>query len=276
MKTKAIFLIIILSHFSKTIRAEETPQNNLSFRIGEKCEYSLFYNWGFIWINAAKVVFTVTDATYHKTSVYKLKMTSETVKSFSVINLKDTATTYIDKKTLLPYFTRQASFEPDYYSIDKFTFFNQNDDEPWKVIIEKERKKGISKDTIISDKVYYDLLSTLYRLRNMDIGTLAVNQKIPMLMVFNDGTYDLYLRYVGKDQIKLKNGKIYNCLKMKPLLAEGKMFEKGEGMTIWISDDKNHIPMMVESKLKIGSVKAMLNGIENNMHPMVSEVKLKK
>lgn len=94
-------------------------------------------------------------------------------------------------------------------------------------------------------------------------------------MVFNDGVYDLYIRYVGKDQIKLKNGKTYNALKFKPLLAEGKMFEKGEGMTIWISDDENKIPLMVESKLKIGSVKAMLTSEKHTAHPMTSEIKKK-
>jgi hypothetical protein len=82
------------------------------------------------------------------------------------------------------------------------------------------------------------------------------------------------LRYIGKDKITLKNGKTYNCLKVKPLLAEGKMFEKGEGMTIWIKNNKNHIPLMIESKLKIGSLKAQFTKVENNAHP-IAETKKK-
>ncbi len=266
MKTKAIFFIILSFCFTLNTQAEENP----AFKPGEKLEYNMYYNLGFIWIQAARVKFEVKDVVYNKEPAYKLAMTGETAKTFSVFYFKDTTLTYIDKETILPYYAYQASHESKYYSRDKY-YFNK-DTSDWKVIVETQTSKKHKLDTIETTKPFYDLLTTLYKLRSTDVSNLQKDQKLPMPMIFNDGTYDLYLRYVGKETIKLKNGKKYNCLKMKPLLAEGKVFEKGEGMTIWISDDKNHIPMMIESKLKIGSIKASLHSIANNAHPMTSEV----
>jgi len=268
MKTKAIFLLAGFFLFGG-VQAQE----NFAFKVGEKLEYNLYYNLGFIWLNAAQIDFTVKEATFEKMPVYDFCMTGATIKGFSLFYFRDTTYSYVNKKTLLPYFAYQSSHEKNYFAIDRYTF--PQNVTPWQVFLERQTSRS-TRDTIFTAETpYYDLLSTLYRLRNTDVSTLKVNEKIPMPMVFNDGVYDLYIRYVGKEQIKLKNGKTYNALKFKPLLAEGKMFEKGEGMTIWISDDENKIPLMVESKLKIGSVKAMLTSEKHTAHPMTSEVKKK-
>jgi len=272
MKIKAFFIVAIY-FLTINIQAQEN-NTNYAFKPGEKLQYDVYFNWGFIWITAAKVDFTVRETTYNKAPAYLLKMAGKTVNTFGLFTFTDTATVYVNQKTMKPYVFREASHEPDYYSINRQTYFS-NDTVLWGVYVESERKKGIEYDTVTSNKTaYYDLLTTLYNLRNMNIDSWTVNQKIAMPMVFENETFDLYLRYVGKDKITLKNGKTYNCIKVKPLLAEGKMFDKGEGMTIWISDDKNHIPLMIESKLKVGSIKAQLVKVENNAHT-IAEAKKK-
>ena len=266
--------IIIAAAFLPFATNAQNAGQDYAFKPGEKLQYDAYYNWGFIWITAAKVDFTVQETTWNKTPVYCLKMAGKTVNTFGLFNFTDTAVVYVNKKTMKPYYFREASHEPDYYTIDRITYFS-NDTAKWGVVVENERKRGTKYDTITSNKTaYYDLLTTLYNLRNMNTDNWTVNQKTPLPMIFSDETFDLYLRYVGKEQIKLKNGKSYNCIKVKPLLAEGKMFDKGEGMTIWISDDRNHIPLMIESKLKIGSLKAQLIKVENNAHP-IAETKKK-
>ena len=270
MKTKLIYLSTLLCFGLNNAWS----QDDFAFKVGEKLEYDVYYNWGVIWVNAAKTIFTVEDATFKQMPAFRLEMATRTVKAFGLLNFNDTTTTFVNKRTLYPYFARQASHEPDYFSIIKTTFF-RNDSVRWGVHIEKERKKGISFDTITAEKAYFDILTTLYRLRNIDHSQLVENHKIPMPMLIGDEIYDLYVRIAGRETIKLKNGKSYNCIKVKPLLAEGKLFSRGEGMTIWISDDQNRIPLMIESKLKIGSMKAMVNKIENNKHPITSEIKKK-
>ena len=46
------------------------------------------------------------------------------------------------------------------------------------------------------------------------------------------------------------------------MLVEGTIFKGGEDMTIWVTDDGNRVPIMVEAKILIGSVKAIITGAE--------------
>jgi len=41
-------------------------------------------------------------------------------------------------------------------------------------------------------------------------------------------------------------------------MQEGRVFEDGEEMKIWITDDGNHLLMKVETKIWAGSIKAVL------------------
>ena len=53
------------------------------------------------------------------------------------------------------------------------------------------------------------------------------------------------------------------------------IFEGGEKMTVWVSDDKNRVPVRVESPIVVGSVKIDLMGHKNLRHPLTSLIKLR-
>lgn len=48
-------------------------------------------------------------------------------------------------------------------------------------------------------------------------------------------------------------------LRFSPLLVEGEVFKGGENMKIWLSKDEYRLPLMVEAKILVGSVKAILD-----------------
>jgi hypothetical protein len=64
---------------------------------------------------------------------------------------------------------------------------------------------------------------------------------------------------MGRETIKTHQGKKYRCIKCSALLVQGTIFKGGEDMTLWVTDDENKIPVLVEAKILIGSVKAYLN-----------------
>ena len=74
-----------------------------------------------------------------------------------------------------------------------------------------------------------------------------------MKMAIDDKEYDMYVRYDGKEVYETKLGK-FNCIKLEPLLNEGQIFKDGEGMTLWLTDDENRIPVRVESNLRVGRI----------------------
>ena len=45
-------------------------------------------------------------------------------------------------------------------------------------------------------------------------------------------------------------------------------------MTIWVSDDDNHIPVRIETPIIVGSIKVDLVGYENIRYPLNSLIEL--
>jgi hypothetical protein len=112
-----------------------------------------------------------------------------------------------------------------------------------------------------------DVLSTIYYARNIDFDKYKKGDKIPFQMFLENEVYDLHIRYLGKEDVKTKYGK-FNAIKFKVLLIPGTIFKGGEDMTVWVSDDENHIPVRIESQILIGSIKVDMTGHKNLRYPL--------
>ncbi|MEK0750762.1 DUF3108 domain-containing protein, partial [Mycobacterium ulcerans] len=91
-----------------------------------------------------------------------------------------------------------------------------------------------------------DVLSAIYYARNIDYDRYKPGDKIPFSLFLDDEVYDIYIRYLGKEQVNTRYG-TFNAIKFKPLLIKGTIFEGGEQMTVWVSDDHNKVPLRVDS-----------------------------
>ena len=69
--------------------------------------------------------------------------------------------------------------------------------------------------------------------------------------------YFLEIEYLDNEILETKWGKV-NCMVFKPKMQEGRVFEDGEQMKIWITDDFNRLLMKVETKIWAGTIKAVL------------------
>ena len=114
-----------------------------------------------------------------------------------------------------------------------------------------------------------DVVSSMYYARNINFNKYKPGDKIPFDMFLDDEVYHLYIRYMGKEKIKTKYGK-FKAIKFKPLLVKGTMFEGGEKMSAWVSDDPNHLLLRVESPISVGSVKVDMMGYKNLRYPLTS------
>ncbi|MEY2938801.1 MAG: hypothetical protein RL062_1390, partial [Bacteroidota bacterium] len=59
----------------------------------------------------------------------------------------------------------------------------------------------------------------------------------------------------------------FKAIKFAPVIQKGRIFKKEEDLSVWISDDKNHIPLMASAKIMVGSVKMELksySGLANS------------
>ncbi len=81
---------------------------------------------------------------------------------------------------------------------------------------------------------------------------------IPIRILIDSKIYDLYVRYLGRNRTKIA-GRKRDCYVFSPLLVEGDVFRGGENMKVWVSTDGYRLPLMVEAKILVGSVKAILD-----------------
>lgn len=222
--------------------------------------YRGYYNWGFIWVAAGEVMLSVQKSNYKGRNAYKFYGTGKNLKAFDwFFNLRDTLTAYADKESLAPLYFDRRTNEASYHAHHEY-WFNYSDSTILSKI--KKRDKPEKLDTIKNKSCTFDILSVAYYVRNLDFGKYKKGDKIPLSMLVDNEIHSLYIRYKGLEIIKTKSGEQFECLKFSPLLVKGTMFNGGEDMTVWLSNDDNRIPIQVEAKVLVGSVKGILDSYE--------------
>jgi hypothetical protein len=107
-----------------------------------------------------------------------------------------------------------------------------------------------------------DVLSAIYYARNINFSVYQPGDKIPFSIFLDDQVFDIFVRFIGKEKLVTKYG-TYQTIKFKPLLIDGTIFKGGENMTVWVTDDENKIPVLVETPILIGSIKVYLTEYKN-------------
>jgi hypothetical protein len=119
-----------------------------------------------------------------------------------------------------------------------------------------------------------DVLSAIFYARNINWDQYKKDDKITFSMFLDNEVYEMYIRYLGKETVKTSYGK-FKAIKFKPLLIKGTIFEGGEKMTVWVSDDGNHIPIRIESPISVGSIKVDMIYNRNLRHQLSSLISLR-
>ena len=85
--------------------------------------------------------------------------------------------------------------------------------------------------------------------------------------------YPSYFKFLGRDEITTRYGK-FKVIKLAPLLVKGTVFNGGEKMIVWVTDDENHIPVRIETPIVVGSIKVDMVGYQNLRHPLTALINI--
>ena len=116
-----------------------------------------------------------------------------------------------------------------------------------------------------------DMLSAFYHVRNMDFSNLKENDVIEVNMFFDERMERIRVLIMGRERLKTKFGEI-DCIKIRPQVLEGRVFSDEENVTLWMSDDKNKIPVKIKASILVGSVKAELIEAQGLAHPFALKI----
>jgi hypothetical protein len=245
--------------------------NNFAFQDGEILRYQAYYNWGFIWLDAGYVEFDVKPATYQMHPVYYLNAFGSTHKSYDwFYKVRDHYECFLDKQTLRPLWYNQSNYEGGFEVSNHYLF-----DYVKKKSYTETRNSNhpLQHDTLNLPPCTFDLISIVYYCRNLNFNKLNIRDSVPIKTIIDNQIFNLYIRYLGKEKVKNKDETEYNCIKFSALLVEGTIFKGGEDMFIWVTDDLNRVPILVEAKILVGSVKAYYESSEGLRYPMQVGIK---
>ena len=262
---RSFFLILILLVYVGSLNAQDTVNNN-AFEVGEYLKYRVYYSSPVGNFTAGEAILTVKNwdgvNTYNSNNIYHLTGEGNSKGMFNLFfKVRDKFESFIDEKTLLPYSFIRNTREGSYKQFDQVNF---------------DRKDNIATTNWKNPKEVpsniHDFVSALYFMRTLDLEDFDADSLYNINFFLDDSVYVSAVKYEGKDILKTKWGKI-RCLKIAPMMASGEVFAEKYPMFVWVSDDQNHIPILAESAVIVGSVKMELMEYGNLKNPMMLEFK---
>lgn len=260
MKLIRVLTIIFFASITFPLRAGNgfCDVRNTSFNAGESITLKVFYTVAGMYVGAGEATFNSSLEKLNNVPVYHVIGEGKTFSFYdNFFKVRDRYETYIDTATLQPLKFIRNVYEGGYKKYENVTF-------------NKATNTAVTNDGVFKvPACVQDVLSSIYYARNIDFNSYKPGDRIPFTMFLDKELFSMYIRYVGKETIKTKYGK-FNAIKFKPLLIKGTIFEGGEKMTVWISDDKNKIPVRIESPISVGSIKVDMMDFKNLRHPLTS------
>ncbi len=237
---------------------------NTAFSSGEQIQFQIFYSVVGAYILAGDATFTCVQEKMNNKAVYHIEGVGNSNSKYDFIfKVRDKYESWVDTTTFLPLkFTRKVS-EGKYKKTESITFNHASN------------KATSTNKTYDIPKCVQDVLSATYYARNINFDKLAIGDKVNFSMTIDEEVHNMYIKYMGKETVKTRYGK-FNAIKFKPLLIKGTIFEGGEKMTVWVSDDANRLPLRVNSPITVGSVKVDMMGYRNLRYPLTSLISFNK
>ncbi len=213
---------------------------NVSFGVGEKLSFDI--NYGFI--NAGTATMEVSRLIeYEERPCYQIVTRAQSNSFFSTFYKVDDRVESIFDATGMFSWRFEKNLREGGYQSDRSYTFDQY--EHWAYY---------NGDTIEIMPVTQDAISVLYFVRTQD---LEVGKSI-FVDNFTDGdNYALEVRVLEKETIEVEAGE-FDCIVVEPLLQSVGVFRHEGQLKVWLTDDRLKMPVLMKSKVLVGSISAEL------------------
>lgn len=250
---KTIFFFLVVSQFC-LLNAQQkfnfSSNELLTFRVS----YSIF--------SAAYATIRISEELHEEKPHFRVVGLGRSSGALSLFcKIDDRYETYIDRETTRPSkFVRKISECGYKKDLMQLFDFDKNEVKIW-----NKENNTVAKHKITDST--QDLISAFYKLRNIENSKIKEGEFISLDIFVDDEIYPFKLKIIKRERIKTKFGKI-NAIKIIPYVQNGRIFKANEGVTAWISDDQNHVPLKIEAELKVGTIKVSLDKFENVKFPL--------
>jgi hypothetical protein len=256
MKRKTILRAGLLFLFfvtvsASTLKAENTNGKadrkvaNKAFKVGEKLTFAI--KWGPVTAGYATMeVRSIKDGGNNK--VYEIISESKTSSFFDTFyTVRDTVQSYLDVDGIYSWRFEKHLHEGKYRD-DELIVYDQNNHSAIRDGKNMEMPPYVQ-----------DILGAFYYVRTQD---LEVGQEIKMPVNSGDKNYELVVKILQKTEMKVSKG-TFKTILVEPLVQYGGIFQSKGKLLIWLTDDERKMPVLMRSKISVGSIVAEL--VEANL-----------
>ncbi len=241
-------------------------EENYAFQDGEELTYVANYTWGLVSTDVGEATLRINRILNGNTPYYFVDATAKTYKFYdNFFKVRDTYMARFNAQTHKSVYFHRNINEGGYLKKNTLNF-------DWDNMLLKstsQRKKNTPTDTTLklTNSCTFDVLTLLYYARNMDFSFAKEGQSFPLTFAIDEEIYNIKFRYVTKETVELKGQGNFRCLKFAVEVVAGEVFTGKDEITMWVTDDRNHVPLKIESPIVVGTVRALLTSMKNLKHP---------
>ena len=269
MKKAIIVAFLMLMLAPAGIHAQDSIKpvkyvDEIPFQRGESGKYRVYYDsWITSGISAGVGIISIKDERreFNGRPTYHLEVIGKSTGLFNwFFKVDDRFESFVDEEDLKPYHfirrTREGSFRYE----DDVDFDHEN-------LIAKSRRAEKAIPTDVKD-----IVSAFYYMRTIDFSDAEAGDEYRLDFFLDDSAYVSKIIFEGREIVETSLGK-FRCLRFKPMVAQGEIFQEPYPMTLWVTDDRNKAPILGKSAVIVGSVKIELVKIEGLKYPMEARIK---
>ena len=252
---KTIFLGLILTSSSFVLSDSYRYLPQHAFKAGEYFEYKVKY--GFLSVGEATVYVSPQIYSVNNRPCYRVNIFGRTTGITDLFHIRNTYRSYLDTLAILPHKFLMDLRENNYRKEQTVTFDH--------IANAAVREQNNERQTFKLPDNVQDVVSSYFFLRTIDFTKIKIGETVSSNMFFDDEIYNMRVKYNGKGVIRTKYGKI-NVIKLNPVLPKNNMFEGEDAIRIWVSDDKNRVPIKIEVDFAVGSATMELKNYRNTKY----------
>ncbi len=214
----------------------------LPFAVGEKLTFAVRYEFA----KAGEACMEVKEKVECGSGgeCFRLVSTAWSTMPFSLFfEVKDVVESYMDTEELYTWRYEKRLKEGNHEATEV-------------VVFDQDGHTATYPDGMVVDipERVQDVLSSLYYVRTMDI---KVGKSLFIDNHADEKNYPLEVKVLKVEEIKVPAGK-FECFVLEPILKASGIFQHKGRLTVWLSTDPSHIPVMMKSSVAIGAINAVL------------------
>ena len=218
---------------------------NRAFRVGEQLVFDIAYK--FVVVGTATM--SIPDTQWvNGRPCYHVLTTARSNKFFDTFyKVRDKVETFIDIDGLFPW-KFEKHIREGKYRANRYVDYDQHN----QIAIYNK------KDTLAVPPFIQGVLSSFYYVRTIP---LEVKKSFDIDNYGDGKLYPLRILVHRKMRVEVPAGE-FDCIVVEPVLREEGIFKHKGRMAIWLTDDERRIPVLLKSKIPIGSIDVKLKEIK--------------